>query len=85
MSAPSQPSDSRMNTNSTSSSSPGNILNADIPATKNKVFDEHGVVGKQFTENGALGGTAQAVGGPLDKNGVIGKQFTTEGIIGGTV
>lgn len=36
-------------------------------------------------ENGALGGTAQAVGGPLDKDGVIGKQFTTDGVIGGTV
>lgn len=34
---------------------------------------------------GALGGTAQKVGGPLDKEGMIGKQFTTEGSIGGTV
>jgi hypothetical protein len=36
-------------------------------------------------EKGALGGTAQAIGGPMDKDGVIGKQFTTEGAIGGTV
>jgi hypothetical protein len=32
-----------------------------------------------------LGGTAQAIGGPLDKTGVIGKQFTTSGALGGTV
>lgn len=34
---------------------------------------------------GALGGAAQKVGGPLDKDGMIGKQFTTEGSLGGTV
>jgi hypothetical protein len=34
---------------------------------------------------GAIGGTAQKIGGPLDKEGMIGKQFTTEGSIGGTV
>jgi hypothetical protein len=37
------------------------------------------------TEKGAIGGTAQAIGGPLAKDGIIGKQFTTEGSIGGTV
>lgn len=36
-------------------------------------------------ENGALGGAAQKIGGPLDKEGVVGKQFTTEGALGGTV
>lgn len=36
-------------------------------------------------EKGAIGGTAQKIGGPFDKEGVIGKQFTTEGSIGGTV
>lgn len=36
-------------------------------------------------EQGALGGAAQKIGGPLDKEGVIGKQFTTEGSIGGSV
>ncbi|KAF5604821.1 hypothetical protein FPCIR_674 [Fusarium pseudocircinatum] len=50
-----------------------------------KVMDEQGSVGKQFTENGAIGGTAQKIGGPFDKDGVIGKQFTAEGSIGGTV
>jgi len=32
---------------------------------------------------GAIGGTAQSIGGPLDKEGMIGKQFTTAGSIGG--
>jgi hypothetical protein len=36
-------------------------------------------------ETGAIGGTAQAIGGPLAKDGVIGKQFTSDGAIGGTV
>lgn len=36
-------------------------------------------------EQGAIGGTADKIGGPLAKDGVIGKQFTTEGSIGGTV
>ena len=33
---------------------------------------------------GALGGTAQKMGGPFDKEGVLGKQFTTAGALGGT-
>jgi hypothetical protein len=45
--------------------------------------NESNLVGIQ--EQGALGGTAAKIGGPLDKDGVIGKQFTTEGSIGGTV
>jgi len=52
---------------------------------KPKLFDEQGAIGKQFTETGAVGGTAQSIGGPLDKEGIIGKQFTTEGSIGGSV
>jgi hypothetical protein len=38
-----------------------------------------------IAEQGAIGGTAQKIGGPLDKEGVIGKKFTTEGNIGGSV
>lgn len=53
--------------------------------SKPKAFDAQGAVGKQFTEQGAIGGTAQKIGGPLDKEGAISKQFTTEGSIGGTV
>ncbi|KAK3324039.1 hypothetical protein B0T19DRAFT_463909 [Cercophora scortea] len=52
---------------------------------RNKVFDAHGAIGKQFTEKGAIGGTAQAIGGPLAKDGMIGKQFTEDGKIGGAV
>ena len=37
------------------------------------------------TENGAIGGTAEKIGGPFDKDGIVGKQFTTEGSIGGSV
>ncbi|KAI0025401.1 hypothetical protein F4780DRAFT_327674 [Xylariomycetidae sp. FL0641] len=58
---------------------------AGIGADKPKMFDAEGAIGKQFTEQGALGGVAQKVGGPLDKEGAIGKQFTTEGGIGGSV
>ncbi|KAM5347325.1 hypothetical protein ACJ41O_010330 [Fusarium nematophilum] len=53
--------------------------------TMPKAMDAKGTVGKQFTEQGAIGGTAQKIGGPLDKEGMIGKQFTTEGSIGGAV
>jgi len=38
-----------------------------------------------LVEQGAVGGIAQKIGGPLDKEGAIGKQFTTEGAVGGTV
>ncbi|KAF2968570.1 hypothetical protein GQX73_g4966 [Xylaria multiplex] len=59
--------------------------NAGIGEDKPRVFDSHGYIGKQFTEQGALGGAAQKIGGPLDKEGMIGKQFTTEGSIGGSM
>ncbi|KAI1460462.1 hypothetical protein F4805DRAFT_478881 [Annulohypoxylon moriforme] len=59
--------------------------NAGIGEDKPKMFDSQGSVGKQFTEGGALGGTAQKIGGPLDKEGMVGKQFTSEGSIGGSV
>ncbi|KAI1825961.1 hypothetical protein F4861DRAFT_499687 [Xylaria intraflava] len=59
--------------------------NAGLGETKPKAFDAQGSIGKQFTEQGAVGGMAQKIGGPLDKEGMIGKQFTTEGEIGGSV
>ena len=34
---------------------------------------------------GAIGGTAQKIGGPFDKDGMIGKQFKPDGTLGGTV
>lgn len=45
------------------------------------------VVGADFdlTADGAIGGTAQKVGGPFDKDGIIGSNFTADGSIGGTV
>ena len=38
-----------------------------------------------FVAEGAIGGTAQKIGGPFDKEGVIGKQFKPDGALGGTV
>ena len=50
------------------------------------MFSKDGAIGKQFNPDGALGGTAQKVGGPFDKDGMVGKQFTAEGGgIGGMV
>ncbi|KAK4109731.1 hypothetical protein N656DRAFT_800644 [Canariomyces notabilis] len=59
--------------------------NANLGHDKPGVFDAQGAVGKQFTPEGAIGGMAQKVGGPMDKEGMIGKQFTEQGSIGGTV
>lgn len=53
--------------------------------TGTSAFDASGAIGKQFTTSGALGGTAQSIGGPFSKDGMIGKQFTTGGSIGGSV
>ena len=47
------------------------------------MFDAKGSIGKQFTSEGAVGGTAQKIGGPLHEQGAIGKQFTEQGSIGG--
>ncbi|EMC92050.1 hypothetical protein BAUCODRAFT_38071 [Baudoinia panamericana UAMH 10762] len=50
------------------------------------MFDTSGSIGKQFTTQGAIGGTAQKLGGPFDASqGSIGKQFTPQGSIGGAV
>jgi len=35
--------------------------------------------------DGALGGAAQKMGGPLDKEGMVGKNFNADGKIGGMV
>ncbi|MCJ1277175.1 hypothetical protein MMC21_004985 [Puttea exsequens] len=49
-------------------------------------FSKSGAIGSLFNPDGALGGTAQKVGGPFDKEGVVGSQFTAEGGgIGGMV
>lgn len=52
-------------------------------------FDKHGAVGKQFTEGGAVGGTAQSAAetaqgekpSAFDAQGMIGKQFTSQSFI----
>ncbi|KAL2393611.1 hypothetical protein ABEF95_008467 [Exophiala dermatitidis] len=49
------------------------------------LLSSEGAIGHQFTEHGAIGGTAQAIGGPLDKEGAIGKHFKGDGTLGGTV
>ncbi len=49
-------------------------------------FDKEGAVGKQFTEGGAVGGTAQSAAetaqgekpSAFDAQGMIGKQFTSK-------
>lgn len=40
---------------------------------------------EKYLEKGAIGGTAQSIGGPLAKDGMIGRQFTEGGSIGGSV
>ena len=37
------------------------------------------------TADGAVGGTAQKVGGPFDKQGSVGQHFNADGKIGGMV
>ncbi|KAL7786107.1 hypothetical protein V8C43DRAFT_324911 [Trichoderma afarasin] len=53
--------------------------------TKPKMFDKEGAIGQHFTEEGAIGGMGQKVGGPFAKEGLIGEHFTAEGSVGGTV
>ncbi|EXJ84984.1 hypothetical protein A1O3_05659 [Capronia epimyces CBS 606.96] len=49
------------------------------------LLSAQGAIGSQFTEHGAIGGTAQQIGGPLDKDGAIGKHFKGDGALGGTL
>lgn len=53
--------------------------------TGTSVFSKDGSVGKMFNPDGAIGGTAQKIGGPFDKEGSIGSQFKADGKIGGMV
>ncbi|KFH45340.1 hypothetical protein ACRE_038410 [Hapsidospora chrysogenum ATCC 11550] len=63
----------------------GNTSGSLTGDTRPKALDERGAIGKQFTEQGAVGGTAQAIGGPFDKEGMVGKHFTSGGSVGGSV
>lgn len=49
------------------------------------VFDAKGAIGSAFTKDGAVGGMAEKIGGPLSADGAVGKNFTQQGSIGGTV
>jgi len=51
---------------------------------KDQLDANKGSVGKEFTTEGSVGGTAQQVGGPFDKDGAVGKQFKKDGAIGST-
>ncbi|KAI4102125.1 MAG: hypothetical protein L6R37_004548 [Teloschistes peruensis] len=53
--------------------------------TGTSIFSKDGAIGKQFNVDGAMGGTAQKVGGPFDKQGSIGQHFNADGKIGGMV
>ncbi|MDI1485629.1 MAG: hypothetical protein OHK93_003818 [Ramalina farinacea] len=53
--------------------------------TGTSMFDKTGAVGKMFNADGAVGGTAQKVGGPFDKQGSVGQHFNADGKIGGMV
>ncbi|KAI9721817.1 MAG: hypothetical protein M1812_002153 [Candelaria pacifica] len=53
--------------------------------TGTSAFSSSGAIGSMFNADGALGGTAQKVGGPFDKQGAIGSKFTDKGTIGGMV
>ncbi|EXJ67174.1 uncharacterized protein A1O5_09821 [Cladophialophora psammophila CBS 110553] len=55
------------------------------PGAKAPMLTSEGSVGNQFTAEGAIGGAAQKIGGPLDQHGMIGGMFKEDGAIGGTV
>ncbi|KAL1584716.1 hypothetical protein WHR41_06855 [Cladosporium halotolerans] len=70
----------------------GGLVGSKEPGTKTmdtnqgpSVFDAKGAVGGAFTKDGAVGGMAEKVGGPLSADGAIGKNFTQGGSIGGMV
>jgi len=53
--------------------------------TGTPAFHKDGAIGSMFKADGAIGGTAEKVGGPFSKDGAIGKNFKADGAIGGTV
>jgi len=58
--------------------------NPSIMGDGNSALDASGSVGGAFKPEGAVGGTAQKVGGPFDQKGTFGKHFTEDGALGGT-
>ncbi|OTB00817.1 hypothetical protein M426DRAFT_323932 [Hypoxylon sp. CI-4A] len=64
---------------------PGSVRGGGGDSSRVSAFDSQGSVGHQFTSEGAIGGTAQKIGGPFSKEGAVGRQFTDKGSVGGTV
>lgn len=50
---------------------------------KSALDANQGSIGKEFTSEGKIGGTAEKVGGPFSSRGAIGKEFEKDGSIGG--
>lgn len=53
--------------------------------TGTPAFHKDGAIGSAFKADGAIGGTADKVGGPFSKDGAIGSAFNADGKIGGAV
>ncbi|KAH8814141.1 hypothetical protein F5882DRAFT_281792 [Hyaloscypha sp. PMI_1271] len=53
--------------------------------TGTPAFSKDGAVGSMFKADGAIGGTAEKVGGPFAKDGFVGLKFNADGAIGGRV
>ncbi|PMD25023.1 hypothetical protein NA56DRAFT_566227 [Hyaloscypha hepaticicola] len=49
------------------------------------VFHRDGAIGSMFKADGAIGGTADRVGGPFARDGVVGEKFNANGAIGGKI
>ncbi|KAH6666564.1 hypothetical protein B0J14DRAFT_603866 [Halenospora varia] len=53
--------------------------------TGTSAFHKNCAIGSIFKADGAIGGTADKIGGPFSKDGAIGKNFNEDGNIAGTV
>lgn len=62
-----------------------NPASDDKSSSGEPLLSSRGAIGKQFTAEGAVGGTADTIGGPFKESGAIGSAFTESGAIGGTV
>ena len=64
----------------------GSMFNGELlmPNMPLQVFEQYGLISR-CAADGALGGTAQKVGGPFDKQGSVGQHFNANGKIGGMV
>lgn len=60
----------------------GSMFNGTLSSSPLGDFQSDRVV---FLADGAIGGTAQKVGGPFDQQGSVGQHFNADGKIGGMV